>query len=234
MKRILIIEDEEPLVEALSYTLASEGFEVDSALDGPEGISKFERWRPDLILLDLMLPGIDGIEVCKRIRSVSSVPVLILTAKDSDIDEVLGLEMGADDYVTKPFHTRKLIARIKALLRRSEEGGKEEPRRMVCGELAMDLGKHMVFLRGDKAHLTPIEFRILETLMRHQGKVLPREQIVNEAWEGSFYGSYKTLDVHIRHIREKLEDDPANPIYIETVRGIGYRFENPEEPPGER
>jgi DNA-binding response OmpR family regulator len=223
MKSILVIEDEAPLVEALKYTLAGEGFEVDVAYDGAEGIKKFRQSTPDLVLLDLMLPEVDGLEVCRRIREQSSIPILILTAKDTDIDEVVGLELGADDYVTKPFHTRKLIARIKALLRRVE-GGEEEKRRIEWGEIIMDVEKHQVSFRGEVLHLTPIEYRILEVLLRHPGKAIARDNHLDTDWGGDFYGSPKTLDVHIRHLREKLEDNPADPVYIETVHGVGYRL----------
>ncbi|MCG2819083.1 MAG: response regulator transcription factor, partial [Actinomycetia bacterium] len=193
------------------------------------GLDRFQRAGADLILLDLMLPVVDGLEVCKRVRSASTVPILILTARDSDIDEVLGLELGADDYVTKPFNTRKLIARIKAVLRRGDSREEEERGLLEWGGITMDLEKHQVLLGGEIIHLTPLEYRILEALMRRPGKALPREFLLNAVWSGEFYGSPKTLDVHIRHLREKLEDDPASPRYIETVRGVGYRLEKPPE-----
>jgi len=226
VKRILIIEDEPSMAEALMYTLEKEGYRVDVATDGAKGLDMFKTDGADLILLDLMLPVVDGLEVCKRIRSVSAVPILMLTAKDSDIDEVLGLEMGADDYVTKPFNTRKLIARIKAVLRRGDNR-EEEEREFECGGITMDLEKHQVFLNREIADLTPLEYRILEAFMRRPGKALSREYLLNRVWSGEFYGSPKTLDVHIRHLREKLEDDPACPQYIVTVRGMGYRLEKP-------
>ncbi|MBU4201505.1 MAG: response regulator transcription factor [Actinomycetia bacterium] len=229
MKRILIIEDEPSMAEALKYTLEKEGYQVDVAGDGAEGLDRFQRAGADLILLDLMLPVVDGLEVCKRVRSASTVPILILTARDSDIDEVLGLELGADDYVTKPFNTRKLIARIKAVLRRGDSREEEERGLLEWGGITMDLEKHQVLLGGEIIHLTPLEYRILEALMRRPGKALPREFLLNAVWSGEFYGSPKTLDVHIRHLREKLEDDPASPRYIETVRGVGYRLEKPPE-----
>ena len=227
MKKILVIEDEVPLAEALKYTLGKEGYEVEVADDGAVGLERFQAGGVDLILLDLMLPTLDGLEVCKRIRSSSFVPILILTAKDSDIDEVLGLELGADDYVTKPFNMRKLIARIKALLRRAESDN-ETPGALEWGRISMDLEKHEAYLNGNPVYLTPLEFRLLELLMRKPGKALAREYLVNQVWEGGFYGSPKTLDVHIRHLRKKIEQDPAAPTYIKTVRGIGYKLNAPE------
>lgn len=225
MKKILIIEDEPSMAEAIEYTLVREGYLVDIATDGGEGIERFNRDGADLVLLDLMLPVVDGLEVCKQIRSTSAVPILMLTAKDSDIDEVLGLEMGADDYVTKPFNTRKLVARIKAVLRRG--GNREEERVLECGGITMDTEKHQVSVEGEPVDLTPIEYRILEAFMRSRGKALSREFLLNRVWSGDFYGSPKTLDVHIRHLREKVEEDPACPLYIVTVRGMGYRLDKP-------
>jgi two-component system response regulator RegX3 len=228
MKKILVIEDEAPLAEALKYTLEKEGYEVEVAGDGALGLERFQAGGVDLILLDLMLPTLDGLEVCKRIRASSFVPILILTAKDSDIDEVLGLELGADDYVTKPFNMRKLIARIKALLRRAESDSETRSGALEWGNISMDLEKHEAYLDGNPVYLTPLEFRLLELLMRKPGKALAREYLVNQVWEGGFYGSPKTLDVHIRHLRKKIEQDPAAPSYIKTVRGIGYKLNAPE------
>jgi two-component system response regulator RegX3 len=227
MRNILVIEDEAPLAEALKYTLEKEGYEVEVAGDGALGLERFRRGGVDLILLDLMLPTLDGLEVCKRVRAESFVPILILTAKDSDVDEVLGLELGADDYVTKPFNMRKLIARIKALLRRAESDNEVPGGVLERGGIRVDLEKHEAYLNGKPVHLTPLEFRLLELLMRKPGKALAREYLVNQVWEGGFYGSTKTLDVHIRHLREKIEQDPAAPAYIKTVRGIGYKLNAP-------
>jgi two-component system response regulator RegX3 len=229
LKRILIIEDEEPLAEALKYTLGREGYEVETAGDGALGLERFEGSRVDLVLLDLMLPAVDGLEVCRRIRATSSVPILILTAKDSEIDEVLGLELGADDYVTKPFNTRNLIARVRALLRRSESEEGASATSLRWDAIEMDLEKHEVSLDGRAVHLTPIEYRILELFMRHPRKALAREQLINRVWDEGFYGSPKTLDVHIRHLREKIEADSARPRYIKTVRGTGYKLDTPRE-----
>ncbi len=228
MKKILVIEDEAPLAEALKYTLEKEGYEVEVAGDGALGLERFQAGGVDLILLDLMLPTLDGLEVCKRIRASSFVPILILTAKDSDIDEVLGLELGADDYVTKPFNMRKLIARIKALLRRAESDIETRSGALEWGNISMDLEKHEAYLDGNPVYLTPLEFRLLELLMRKPGKALARGYLMNQVWEGGFYGSPKTLDVHIRHLRKKIEQDPAAPSYIKTVRGIGYKLNAPE------
>jgi len=229
MKKILVIEDEKTLADALGYTLAKEGYAVETAGDGAAGLEEFERGGADLIVLDLMLPKLDGLEVCRRIRARSPVPILMLTAKDSEIDEVLGLELGADDYVTKPFSTRALIARIKALLRRVEEPVGEAGGVLESGGLAMYPDRHEVYLRGEPVHLTPIEYRILELFLKNPGKALARDRIMNHVWEGGFYGSPKTLDVHVRHLREKLEDDPARPARITTVRGTGYKLEVPRE-----
>ena len=228
MKKILIIEDEEPLAEALKYTLDKEGYRVATAYDGAAGLEKYRAEGGDLIVLDLMLPVMDGLEVCKRVRAVSNVPILMLTAKDSDLDEVLGLEVGADDYVTKPFDMRKLLARIKALLRRSA-GGEESPgKRLEWAGIVMDTEKHEVTAGGKAVHLTPTEYRLLELLMQRPGRVLSREYILDSVWEG-YYGSSKTLDVHVRHLREKLETDPSRPRLVKTVRGTGYRLDRPAD-----
>lgn len=234
MKRILVIEDEEPLAEALKYTLGKEGYEVDAAGDGALGLEKFERSGADLLILDLMLPTVDGLEVCRRIRARSNVPILMLTAKDSDIDEVLGLELGADDYVTKPFNMRNLIARIKAIFRRVEGEERAAASTLRWGGIEMHLERHEVTLDGGAVYLTPTEYRALELFMRHPRKALTRGQLVNHVWEDGFYGSPKTLDVHIRHLREKIEDDPGEPCYIKTVRGVGYKLDRPAEEQDEK
>jgi two-component system response regulator RegX3 len=226
MKRILIIEDERPLAEAVEFSLEKEGYEVDIALDGESGWQMCDEGVYDLILLDLMLPGIDGMEICRRIRRESAIPVIILTAKDADIDKILGLEMGADDYVTKPFNMRELMARIKAVLRRVQS---EEPEkggeRLQVGDIVIDGARHEVVVGGEVVDMPLMEYRLLELFMHNPGKALAREYLLNKAWEGDFYGQTKTLDVHIRRLREKVEKDPANPVHIITVRGVGYRFE---------
>lgn len=226
MKRILIIEDEEPIAEALKYTLGREGYRAEIELDGLSGLERFRAEGADLVLLDLMLPGMDGLDVCKRIRADSGVPILMLTARDSDLDEVLGLEIGADDYVTKPFDMRKLIARIKALLRRSSGERGVPAGRLEWAGIVMDLEKHEVIQLGRAIDLTPTEYRLLELFMRRPGKVLSRDYLLGQVWDG-YYGSSKTLDVHIRHLRQKLEADPAVPRLIKTVRGTGYRLDDP-------
>jgi two-component system response regulator RegX3 len=228
MKKILIIEDEEPLADALKYSLGKEGYDAAYALDGNQGLTLFEQGDFDLVVLDLMLPGIDGLEVCKRIRRTSSVPILMLTAKDSDIDEVLGLELGADDYVVKPFNSRKLIARIKALMRRSSGEHAEVGNTREYAGIFMDLDRHEVRAGGQVIDLTPTEYQLLELMLSRPGKVLTREFLSDQVWDG-FYGSSKTLDVHIRHLREKLEPDPSRPRLIRTVRGAGYRLEGAAE-----
>jgi two-component system response regulator RegX3 len=228
VKRILIIEDEVPLAEALKYTLQKEGYEVAIANDGAEGLERFSRDGADLLILDLMLPSMDGLEVCRRVRQASAVPIIMLTAKDSEMDEILGLEMGADDYVTKPFNMRTLITRVKTVLRRSRavaaRGGEEAIR---WGEIIMDREKHEVSVRGKPVQLTPTEYRLLEFLLMRPGKALTRQKIMEEVWV-DFYGSGKTLDVHVRHLREKIEADPAHPVYVTTVRGTGYRLDAPD------
>lgn len=225
MKKILIIEDEESLAEALRYTLGREGYEVAVALDGRKGLEAFHSGSPDLIILDLMLPCVDGLEVCRRVRGESDVPILVLTAKDSDVDEVLGLELGADDYVRKPFDMRALMARVKALLRRTSGAMRQAEERLTWAGVVMDLQKHEVSVRGREVHLTPTEFRLLELLMRRPGHLVPREHLIGNAWE-DYYGSGKTLDVHMRRLREKIESDPSRPTLIKTVRGRGYRMDS--------
>lgn len=231
MTGILIIEDEVPIAEALKYALAREGYDVALAHDGAEGLERFEREGADLIILDLMLPGLDGIEVCRRVRARSSVPIVMLTAKDTDIDEILGLEMGADDYITKPFNMRAVVTRVKAVLRRAVPAQPAPAgERMEAGDIGMDLSTHEVRVRGREVHLTPTEYRLLQVLLARPGKVFTRNQLLSSAW-GDFYGSDKTLDVHIRHLREKVEEDPADPAYVLTVRGTGYKLAAPGEDP---
>jgi two-component system response regulator RegX3 len=224
MPKILIIEDETPLADALSYTLGAEGYEVETSPDGALGLELFRRGGFDLLILDLMLPSVDGLEICRRVRAESSVPIIMLTAKDSDVDEILGLEMGADDYVTKPFNMRALITRIKAVLRRglAEAAGREQET-VVCGDIIMDRGRHEVTARGEVVDLTPTEYLLLEMLMARPGRVMGRRQLLDGVWN-DYYGSGKTLDVHIRHLRKKIEADPSRPALIVTVRGTGYKL----------
>lgn len=228
MKRILIIEDERPLAEAVQFSLEKEGYAVDIALDGEKGWEMFSGGGYDIILLDLMLPGIDGMEICRRVRSSGSTPVIMLTAKDADVDKILGLEMGADDYVTKPFNMRELVARVRAVLRRAAGKGEASDlgvRRLEAGEIVLDTERHEVTVGGRVVEMPLMEYRLLELFMRNPGKALGREYLLSKAWEGDFYGQTKTLDVHIRRLREKVEKEPANPRHIITVRGVGYRFE---------
>lgn len=227
MKKILIIEDEVPLAEALKYTLGKEGYGVEVAHDGAAGLETFRREGADLLILDLMLPSLDGLEICRRIRADSTVPIIMVTAKDSEMDEIVGLEIGADDYVTKPFNMRTLITRVKAVLRRQEKHEPLADERIVCGDIVMDGGRHEVTVRGAPVRLTPTEYGVLELLMRKQGRVVSRPQILNNVW-GDYYGSGKTLDVHVRHLREKIEEDPARPTRLLTVRGAGYKLVTPE------
>ncbi len=226
MKKILLIEDEQPMAEAVKFSLEKEGFAVEMALDGKAGLELFHSTYPDLILLDLMLPGMDGLEVCRIIRHDSPVPIIMLTAKDSDVDKIVGLEMGADDYVTKPFNVRELVARVRAVLRRAAAGEQEAGRLLERGNIAIDMERHEVQVDGKVIEMPPMEFRLLELFLKNPGKALAREYLIAKAWGGDFYGQTKTLDVHIRRLREKVEIDPANPNHIKTVRGVGYRFDS--------
>jgi len=228
MTKILIVEDEASFSEALAFLLGKEGFEVTVAEDGQQAVDKFAKEGADLILLDLMIPIISGIEVCRIIRSSSQVPIIMLTAKDAEIDKVVGLELGADDYVTKPYSSRELIARIKAVLRRGiidESIDGESGVHAVAG-IKLDIGKHQVTINGEVVALPLKEFELLEFLMRNAGRVLTRSQLIDRVWGGDYYGDTKTLDVHIKRLRAKIETDPANPALIQTIRGLGYKLEN--------
>jgi two-component system response regulator RegX3 len=226
MTSILIVEDESSFSEALSFLLGKEGYEVDIAETGTEAIKKFNENGADLVLLDLMIPEVSGVEVCKAIRATSQVPIIMLTAKDSEIDKVVGLELGADDYVTKPYSSRELIARIKAVLRRgaSDDVPSEHGIHSVAG-IRLDTGKHQVTVNGTLISLPLKEFELLEFLMRNSGRVLTRTQLIDRIWGGDYYGDTKTLDVHIKRLRSKIEADPANPVLIQTIRGLGYKLE---------
>ena len=234
MTRILIVEDEDVLRETLEYNLARQGYEVSTARDGREGLDKARRLDLDLVLLDLMLPGIDGLEVCRLIRQEKRTPILMLTARSDEVDKVVGLEMGADDYLTKPFHMKELLARVKAILRRVKlersEGGEtgtdaSDRPRVVMDDLVIDTRRGEVILSGVPLKLKPKEFELLRFLARHKGAVLSRELILQRVWGWDFVGGSRTVDVHIRWLREKIEHDPANPSRIVTVSGMGYRFE---------
>lgn len=226
MSRILVVEDEESLAEAIAFLLGKEGFEVEIASSGPKAIESFEANGADLILLDLMLPGLSGTEVCRQIRTKSSVPIIMLTAKDSEIDKVVGLELGADDYVTKPYSSRELIARIRAVLRRGELlDTTVEVGILSVGPVRLDIDRHIITVNGLPISLPLKEFELLEFLMRNAGRVLTRMQLIDRVWGSDYVGDTKTLDVHIKRLRAKIEKDPANPEFIQTVRGMGYKME---------
>jgi two-component system response regulator RegX3 len=225
MAKVLVVEDEQSLREALVFFLEKEGHEVSVAVDGEEAIRVFENESPDIILLDLMLPKMDGNQVCKQIRQSSNVPIIMLTAKDSEIDKIVGLEIGADDYITKPYSTRELLARIKAVLRRQVEPPLNAESVLVAGALRLDSDRHVVTLNGNPLTLPLKEFELLELLMENVNRVLTRGQIIDRVWGSNYFGDTKTLDVHIKRLRSKVEEDPARPIYIQTVRGLGYKLE---------
>jgi len=225
MTRILVVEDEESFSDPLSYLLRKEGYEVAVAETGPAALEDFDRAGADLVLLDLMLPGLSGIDVCKALRHRSSVPVIMLTAKDSEIDKVVGLEMGADDYVTKPYSSRELLARIKAVLRRGQEPDDLMPATLESGPVRMDVERHVVTVNGAHIALPLKEFELLEMLLRNSGRVLTRMQLIDRVWGSDYVGDTKTLDVHVKRLRSKVEPDPASPRFIVTVRGLGYKFE---------
>ncbi|MFC7218702.1 response regulator [Streptomyces polyrhachis] len=225
MTRVLVVEDEESFSDALSYMLRKEGFEVAIATTGPEALDDFERNGADLVLLDLMLPGLPGTEVCRQLRSRSNVPVIMVTAKDSEIDKVVGLEIGADDYVTKPFSSRELVARIRAVLRRRGEPEEVAPAALEVGPVRMDVDRHVVTVAGGKVDLPLKEFDLLEMLLRNAGRVLTRMQLIDRVWGADYVGDTKTLDVHVKRLRAKIEPDPGAPRYLVTVRGLGYKFE---------
>jgi two-component system, OmpR family, response regulator RegX3 len=225
MAKVLVVEDEQSLREALVFFLEKEGHEVSVAVDGEEAIRVFENSGADIILLDLMLPKIDGNQVCKQIRQSSNVPIIMLTAKDSEIDKIVGLEIGADDYITKPYSTRELLARIKAVLRRQVEPPLTVGSVLIAGELRLDSDRHVVTLNGNQLTLPLKEFELLELLMENVNRVLTRGQIIDRVWGSNYFGDTKTLDVHIKRLRSKVEEDPARPKYIQTVRGLGYKLE---------
>lgn len=221
-----MVDDEEPIQELLRFNLEKEGYLVRVAKDGKEALDRVAKEQPDLIVLDLMLPGMDGLEVCKRLKltpSFQQIPIIMLTAKGEVIDKVLGLELGADDYMTKPFSPRELIARIKARLRRLNPK-EETDDRIIRGELQIDVKGFRVHVRGQETELTPKEFELLRVLVAHSGKVYSRDELLERVWGYEYDGDTRTVDVHVRHLRLKIERDPSNPEYIETLRGIGYRF----------
>jgi len=223
MTKILVVEDEDSFSDAHAFLLQKEGFETAIADTGPKAIAEFEKSGADLILLDLMLPGLNGTEVCRQIRTRSQVPIIMLTAKDTEVDKVVGLELGADDYVTKPYSSRELIARVRAVLRRQEEPD-EVSGVLVGGNVRMDIERHIVSVDNVAISLPLKEFELLEFLMRNSGRVLTRIQLIDRVWGSDYVGDTKTLDVHVKRLRAKIEKDPANPEMIETVRGLGYKF----------
>ncbi len=225
MTRVLIVEDEDSISEPLAYMLRKEGFEVTVAETGPAGLVAFDNDGADLVLLDLMLPGLSGTEVCRELRTRSAVPVIMLTARDSEVDKVVGLELGADDYVTKPFSHRELVARIRAVLRRQGAPDDSGASALEAGPVRMDVDRHLVTVQGSPVQLPLKEFDLLELLLRNTGRVLTRGQLIDRVWGSDYVGDTKTLDVHVKRLRAKIEPDPAHPAYLLTVRGLGYKFE---------
>ena len=224
MTRVLVVEDEESYREALAYMLRKEGFDVLEAADGTAGLAEYDRAGADIVLLDLMMPGMPGTEVCRQLRQRGPVPVIMVTARDSEIDKVVGLELGADDYVTKPFSQRELVARIRAVLRRGQDVDLL-PDIVEAGGVRMDVERHEVAVNGERIRLALKEFELLEMLLRNTGRVLTRGQLIDRIWGADYVGDTKTLDVHVKRLRTKIEPDPANPKYLVTVRGLGYKFE---------
>ncbi|GGI17052.1 response regulator YycF [Gottfriedia solisilvae] len=231
-KKILIVDDEKPIADILKFNLEKEGFEIVCAYDGDEALQKVDEFLPDLVLLDIMLPIRDGLEVCREIRKNHEMPIIMITAKDSELDKVLGLEMGADDYVTKPFSTRELLARVKANLRRHQTGAsseKEESVEVVIGSLVINPNAYIVTKRGEKIELTHREFELLYYLAKHIGQVMTREHLLQTVWGYDYFGDVRTVDVTIRRLREKIEDNPSYPLFIVTRRGVGYYLRDPEQ-----
>lgn len=225
MTSILLVEDEAALSEPLAYLLSREGYTVTVAEDGPSALTEFEQFAPDLVLLDLMLPGIPGTEVCREIRAQSTTPIIMLTAKDSEVDIVVGLELGADDYVTKPYSSRELLARVRAVLRRrADESDSETDDVLQAGSVRMDVDRHAVTVDGVEVSMPLKEFELLEFLLRNAGRVLTRGQLIDRVWGSDYFGDTKTLDVHIKRIRSRIESTPSEPQMLVTVRGLGYRF----------
>jgi len=223
--RVLIVEDEESLADPLAYLLRKEGFETTVVTDGPSALAEFDRVGADIVLLDLMLPGMSGTDVCKQLRTRSGVPVIMVTARDSEIDKVVGLELGADDYVTKPYSARELIARIRAVLRRGSDAEDASDIVLEAGPVRMDIERHVVKVEGERIAMPLKEFDLLEFLMRNKGRVLTRGQLIDRVWGADYVGDTKTLDVHVKRLRSKIEADPANPVRLVTVRGLGYKLE---------
>jgi two-component system, OmpR family, response regulator RegX3 len=225
MTRVLVVEDEESFSDALSYMLRREGYEVEVAATGPDALTAFDRAGADMVLLDMMLPGLSGTEVCRSLRAKSQVPIIIVTARDAEVDKVVGLELGADDYVTKPFSSRELVARIRAVLRRGAEPEELMTSTVEAGPVRMDVERHVVSVDGTQTAMPLKEFDLLELLLRNAGRVLTRGQLIDRVWGADYVGDTKTLDVHVKRLRSKIEPDPTSPKYLVTVRGLGYKFE---------
>ena len=225
MTRVLVVEDEESFSEALAFMLRKEGFEVGVAATGPDAVALFDQSGADVVLLDLMLPGMSGTEVCRALRQRSHVPIIMVTAKDSEVDKIVGLELGADDYVTKPFSSRELVARIRAVMRRAGEPEELLPPTLEAGPVRMDVERHVVSVNGDPISLPLKEFELLELLLRNAGRVLTRGQLIDRVWGSDYVGDGKTLDVHVKRLRAKIEENPAEPVHLVTVRGLGYKLE---------
>jgi two-component system response regulator RegX3 len=228
MTRLLVVEDEESISEPLAYMLSREGFDVSVAGTGPGALEEFAHKGADLVLLDLMLPGLSGTEVCRSLRASSSVPIIMLTARDSEVDKVVGLELGADDYVTKPFSHRELVARIRAVLRGRAAALAPESAattELTAGPVRMDVDRHLVTVAGQPVQLPLKEFELLELLLRNVGRVLTRQQLIDRVWGSDYVGDTKTLDVHVKRLRAKIEPEPGSPVHLQTVRGLGYKFE---------
>jgi two-component system response regulator RegX3 len=223
--RVLVVEDEESYSDALAYMLRKEGFEVAIATTGPDALTEFDRNGADIVLLDLMLPGLPGTEVCRQIRATSSVPVIMVSAKDDEVDKVVGLELGADDYVTKPYSPRELVARIRAVLRRGVVEGTDDDATLEAGPVRMDVERHVVTVNGEEQRLPLKEFELLEMFLRNPGRVLTRGQLIDRVWGSDYVGDTKTLDVHVKRLRAKLEPNPSEPAYLVTVRGLGYKLD---------
>ena len=234
MATIFIVDDDQAIGEMLSLVLENEGFQTVTCLDGLRAVEMFPIVKPDLILLDVMLPGLDGTGVARRIRATSNVPIIMLTAKSAEIDKVVGLEIGADDYVTKPYSFRELLARIRAVLRRNQgaveaSGAVDDDIPLVCGDISMQVGQHQVTVRGESVFFPLKEFELLEYLMQNKGRVMTRHQLIDRIWGSDYVGDTKTLDVHVKRVRSKIEEDPAHPKYLTTVRGLGYKIDTPAE-----
>lgn len=223
MPRVLLVEDEIGLAEGLTYQLEREGYQVEHRVDGAAALTLFQESGADLVLLDLMLPGMTGEDICRSIRRTSDVPIIMLTARDTDIDKIVGLELGADDYITKPFNTRELLARMRAVLRRSNSDGSSTPA-LEGGGVRLDPERFEVTVHGELVHLPRKEFELLELLMENRGRVLTREHLIDQIWGSDYFGDTRTLDVHIKRLRSKIETDPHDPKHLQTIRGLGYKF----------